>query len=72
MQHLRDLLDGPRLFHIERNAHQDEKDKKQPQHQDLHGEGLGDGGLRIVGLHVDRVQDLRGQIPKVLVYRIRD
>ena len=66
MQHLRDLLDSPRLFHIERDAHQDEKDEKQPQHQDLHSEGLGDGRLRIVGLHVDRVQDLRGQIPKVL------
>ena len=67
MKHLRKLLDGPWIFNIERDAHQHEKEEKQAEHHDLHGECLGDGSPRIVGLHVDRVQHLRGQIPKVLV-----
>ena len=65
--HLRNLLDRAWILHVERNAHQHEKNQQQAEHQDLHGKGLGDGGLWIVRLHMQSVQNLGRQIPKVLV-----
>ena len=42
------------------------------EHQDLHGEGLGDGSLCIVGLDMHGVQNARRQVTKVAVQQGRE
>ena len=72
MEHLRDLLDRAWVFDVQRNTHQYKKYEQQDEYQDLHGEGLGDGSLCIVGLDMHGMHNARGQITKVAVQQDRD
>ncbi len=63
---------GPGFSTFKRKRTSTKKYQQQADHQQFHGKCLGDGSLRIVGLHVDRVQNLGGQIPEVLVQRSSD
>ena len=48
------------------------KYEQQEEYQDLHGEGLGDGSLCIVGLDMHGMQNARGQVTKVAVQQDRE
>ena len=62
-----DMLQGAGLVHREPRAHQEKQSHQKQKHQKLHGHGVGDGGLRVLGINMESLQQSRDRAGKEVV-----
>ena len=61
------MLQGAGFVHREPGAHQEKQRHQKQKHQKFHGHGVGDGGLGVLGMNMESLQQSRDRAGKEVV-----